>query len=74
MKRFLLLFAIVGCTGAAVAQNTPSATAQPNTVYVSAEGKFESAPDTALIQFNISAQENLPRAASQDPIAALSYE
>jgi NitT/TauT family transport system substrate-binding protein len=34
-----------------------------NTVYVSADGKFESAPDTALIQFNISAQENSPRAA-----------
>jgi uncharacterized protein YggE len=32
-------------------------------VYVSADGKFESAPDTALIQFNIAAQENSPRAA-----------
>ncbi|MBZ5628171.1 MAG: SIMPL domain-containing protein [Acidobacteriia bacterium] len=48
---------------AAVAQNVPSVTAQPNTVYVGAEGKFESTPDTALIQFNISAQENSPRAA-----------
>jgi len=28
----------------------------PNTVFVGADGKFESAPDTALIQFNISAQ------------------
>ena len=35
----------------------------PNTVFVGADGKFESAPDTALIQFNISAQENSPRAA-----------
>jgi uncharacterized protein len=30
--------------------------AQPNTVYVGAEGTFQTAPDTALIQFNISAQ------------------
>ena len=35
---------------------TPSVTALPNTIYVGADGKFESAPDTALIQFNISAQ------------------
>jgi len=28
----------------------------PNTVFVGADGKFETAPDTALIQFNISAQ------------------
>ena len=34
-----------------------------NTVYVSAEGKFESAPDTAIIQFNIAAQENSSQAA-----------
>lgn len=37
------------------AQN-PTVTALPNTVYVGADGKFETAPDTALIQFNISAQ------------------
>ena len=34
----------------------PTLTALPNTVFVSAEGKFETAPDVALIQFNISAQ------------------
>ncbi len=28
----------------------------PNTIFVGADGKFETAPDTALIQFNISAQ------------------
>jgi uncharacterized protein YggE len=28
----------------------------PNTIFVGADGKFESTPDTALIQFNISAQ------------------
>jgi uncharacterized protein YggE len=35
---------------------TPTLNALPNTVYVGADGKFETTPDTALIQFNISAQ------------------
>ena len=29
---------------------------QPNMIFVGADGKYETAPDTALIQFNISAQ------------------
>ncbi len=47
----------------AAAQNPPAVTAQANTIYVSAEGKYESAPDTAVIQFNISAQEDTVKAA-----------
>ena len=39
------------------AQDRPSITAQLNTVYVGADGKFEAAPDTARIQFNVSVQE-----------------
>jgi uncharacterized protein YggE len=34
----------------------PTVTALPNTIYVGADGKFDAAPDTALIQFNISSQ------------------
>src|SRR3954471_4955631 len=37
-------------------ERTPIAI-QSDTVYVGADGKFESAPDTALVQFNIAAQE-----------------
>src|SRR6202162_4985197 len=48
---------------AAVAQDRPAVSAQPNTVYVGAEGKFESAPDTALIQFNVSVQDDTSQAA-----------
>ena len=33
----------------------PVVNALPNTVFAGADGKFESAPDTALVQFNISA-------------------
>jgi uncharacterized protein YggE len=59
----VLLLALTWFACSAGAQNAPTVTAQLNTVYVSAEGKFESAPDTALIQFNISAQEDSPKAA-----------
>ena len=48
---------------AAVGQEHPAVTAQPNTIYVGADGKYESAPDTALVQFNISAQEETAKAA-----------
>lgn len=48
---------------AAVAQEHPAVTAQPNTLYVGADGKYETAPDTALVQFNISAQEETAKAA-----------
>jgi uncharacterized protein YggE len=56
----LLLFA-----SAAVAQDHPALSAQPNTVYVGADGKFESAPDTAQIQFNVSVQDETSQAAFQ---------
>ena len=55
------LLLAAGC----LAQEHPSVTAQPNSVYVGADGKFETAPDTALIQFNISAQEETAQAAFQ---------
>jgi uncharacterized protein YggE len=51
--------------GMCLAQEHPSVTAQPNSVYVGADGKFETAPDTALIQFNISAQDETAQAAYQ---------
>ena len=56
MKTTLLASCSVLLLGAAMSAQTPSVTAQPNTIYVGADGKFETAPDTALIQFNISAQ------------------
>jgi len=46
-----------------IAQEHPAVTAQPNTVYVGADGKFETNPDTADVQFNISAQEDNSRTA-----------
>ncbi len=54
----VLLFALAGVT-----QEQPAVTVQPHTIHTSAEGKFETAPDTALVQFNISAQEATPKQA-----------
>lgn len=61
--RFLLILFFAATT--ALAQDRPAVSAQPNTVYVGAEGKFESAPDTAQIQFNVFAQESTSQAAYQ---------
>jgi len=58
MKSALVLLALCSMTAAALAQEHPAVTALPNSVYVGADGKFESAPDTAVIQFNISVQDN----------------
>ena len=57
----ILLVMLAGSLG--LAQDRPTVTAQPNTVFVGADGKFEANPDTALVQFNISAQEESSRAA-----------
>jgi uncharacterized protein YggE len=45
------------------AQERPAFTAPANSIYAGADGKYEAAPDTAVIQFNISAQENTTQAA-----------
>jgi uncharacterized protein YggE len=62
---WLLALSILTLTAASSAQEHPNLTAQPNSVYVGADGKFESAPDTAVIQFNISVQEETSQAAYQ---------
>ncbi len=56
MKATLFVMSAVLALLPFAAAQTPTLTPQPNTVFVGADGKFESAPDTALIQFNISAQ------------------
>jgi uncharacterized protein YggE len=63
MKRATFCFLVIAMfVAAAAAQQTASAV-QANTVYVSADGKCEAVPDTAIIQFNIAAQENSSQAA-----------
>ena len=56
MKTTMFVLCGILVLSAALHAQAPTVTALPNTVYVGADGKFETAPDTALIQFNISAQ------------------
>jgi uncharacterized protein YggE len=51
----VILCAVIVLSALSMAQS-PTPSPMPNTVYVGADGKFETAPDVALIQFNISAQ------------------
>jgi uncharacterized protein len=59
----LLLFAFLLVAIGGSSQEHPTVTAQSNTVYVTAEGKYEAPPDTAQIQFNVSVQDDTPQAA-----------
>ncbi|MGB6631598.1 MAG: SIMPL domain-containing protein [Terriglobales bacterium] len=58
MKITLVTFCavLVLALGTFAMAQSPTLNPEPNTVFVGADGKFETAPDTALIQFNISAQ------------------
>jgi uncharacterized protein YggE len=62
MKSMIVLVTLIFAALFAVAQEHPAVTAQPNTVFVGGDGKFEANPDTALLQFNISAQADTSRA------------
>jgi uncharacterized protein len=53
----------LAATTLALGQDRPTVNAQPNTVYVSADGKFDANPDTAVVQFNVSAQKSKSREA-----------
>jgi uncharacterized protein YggE len=56
MKTFIAIFCgVLVLSAFSMAQNV-APSQMPNTIFVGADGKFETAPDTALIQFNISAQ------------------
>src|SRR5580693_1766826 len=63
MKAVLALLIAMLASTSALSQDRPTIAAQPNTVFVGADGKFEVNPDTALMQFNISAQEATSREA-----------
>jgi len=53
----VLMLSSLVVIAAPVAAQERTVTPQANTVWIGADGKFESEPDTALVQFNISAQE-----------------
>lgn len=64
MKRFLIwIVALLFLMPRLFAQEHPSVAALPNSVYVGADGKYEANPDTAVIDFSISTQEETSGAA-----------
>jgi uncharacterized protein len=63
MKLTHLFAAVLIIATVAFSQEHPTVAAQPNTVYVGADGKYEAAPDTAQIQFNVSVQDDTSQAA-----------
>jgi uncharacterized protein YggE len=63
MKTTILTWCTVLILALCTSGQSPTMTAMPNTVYVGADGKFETAPDTALIQFNISTQADTAKEA-----------
>ena len=65
MKFAIVFSALLLCSLGGFAQEHPAVTAQPNTVYVGADGKFEAAPDIAQVQMNVSVQDESPQAAYQ---------
>src|ERR1700739_4477664 len=61
-----MLFRSIACfllTTCVMFAQAPTVAASPNTVFAGADGKFEAAPDTVLVQFNISAQADTAKAA-----------
>jgi len=62
MKRIPVLALLLLSSSILFAQ-APNLTAGPNTLFTGADGKFEAAPDTGLVQFNISAQADNAKAA-----------
>ncbi|MGB2606208.1 MAG: SIMPL domain-containing protein, partial [Candidatus Sulfotelmatobacter sp.] len=63
MKFALCLLTLCILSVSLLAQEHPAITATPNSVYVGADGKFEAAPDTALLQFNVSVQDDSAQSA-----------
>jgi hypothetical protein len=57
-KTIAIVFSLLTLISAGSAQERPTVPTQNNSVVVGSDGKFESAPDTALLQFNIAAQED----------------
>jgi uncharacterized protein len=62
---FAVLTTALAAASLMVAQDRPTVAAPANSLYVGSDGKYESAPDTALFQFNISVQEEGAQAAYQ---------
>ena len=73
MKRlsFVIVLMLAGIASAQVSA-TPAAI-QVNTIYAGADGKFEAAPDTAVIRMDIASQQDTSRAAYDHAAIAIDH-
>jgi len=72
MKKFALSLVITFILAtAALAQEHPALTAQANSVYVGADGKFEADPDTAILSFNVNPQDDTAKGAYEKAARAV---
>jgi uncharacterized protein len=60
---FFVLNTLLSVSLAAAQDATPAVQAHLNTIYAGADGKYESAPDTAMLHFDIGAQDDSARGA-----------
>jgi uncharacterized protein len=65
MKYAICVLALFAGITPLSAQDHPAVTPQSNSVYVGADGKYEAPADTAVLQFNVSVQEETSQAAYQ---------
>ena len=65
-----LLMLVLAGAGVAQIASTPAAI-QPNTIYAGADGKFEAAPDTAVVRMDVAAQQETSGAAYNKAAAAV---
>lgn len=68
VRSLLVVFFVAGLGGA---QNPASNGIQLNSIYAGADGKFEAAPDTAVLSLNIGAQQETAKAAEAKAAAAV---
>jgi len=68
---FLLILAMAALSSAQV--SSTSSAIQINTIYAGADGKFEAAPDTAVIRMDIASQQDTSRAAYDRAAVAVNH-
>ena len=74
MKIVSYLLIVLALAGISSAQVSPTPAAiQINTIYAGADGKFEAAPDTAVIRMDIASQQDTSRAAYDHAALAVDH-
>src|SRR5580765_1325792 len=71
LSRLLFVFPVLMAISSAQVASTPMV--QVNTIYAGADGKFESAPDTAVIRMDVASQQDTSRSAYDHAATAVDH-